>query len=434
MSLLLLASCGLGNDANNESNQDMPARFIADEDQGGIYLADGFQAYVVAEVGGGRHITVRDNGDIYVKLSNPSKSGGAIAAIRDTDNDGRADTVAYFGDYRGTGMEFHNGYLYASSDSVVYRYEFDGDALVPKNADNPDVLISGFTSQRQHANKNFTFDGKGNIYVNVGAPSNACQEQDRSKGSEGMDPCPWLELHGGIWQFDANKLGQTQVDDGVMYATGIRNAVAVDWNFDDNELYVVQHGRDMLYQLYPEMFDEEASAEKPAEEFFKVTKDSNFGWPYCYFDPELGHKVWAPEYGGDGKEIRDCDEFDQPILTFPAHWAPNDLLFYTGDQFPKEYKNSALIAFHGSWNRAPLEQKGYHVAFVPFENGEVTGEYSEFAEGFAQVESIEKPSDAKYRPMGLAMDLDGSVLIVDSHEGKIWRVFYHEAPTKLASR
>jgi glucose/arabinose dehydrogenase len=113
--------------------------------------------------------------------------------------------------------------------------------------------------------------------------------------------------------------------------------------------------------------------------------------------------------------------------------APNDLLFYTGDQFPENYKGTALIAFHGSWNRAPLGQKGYFVAMQPFENGDPSGEYQILADGFAGVDKIEAPSDAKHRPTGLALAPDGTVIISDSVTGKIWRVFYKEDKT-MASK
>ena len=132
----------------------------------------------------------------------------------------------------------------------------------------------------------------------------------------------------------------------------------------------------------------------------------------------------APEYGGDGKTIGRCDQFQKPLIGFPGHWAPNDLLFYQGDQFPARYKNGAFVAFHGSTNRAPYPQSGYFIGFIPFENGKPTGEWEVFADGFAEVDPIVNVSDAVYRPMGLAMGPDGSLYISDTEMGKIWRVMY----------
>jgi glucose/arabinose dehydrogenase len=113
-----------------------------------------------------------------------------------------------------------------------------------------------------------------------------------------------------------------------------------------------------------------------------------------------------------------------PILAFPAHLAPNDLMFYTGNMFPERFKNGAFIAFHGSWNRAPQEQKGYYVVFVPFNNEVPEGGWEIFADNFAKTDKIISPGDAKYRPTGLAQGSDGSVYITESNTGKIWRVLY----------
>ena len=129
----------------------------------------------------------------------------------------------------------------------------------------------------------------------------------------------------------------------------------------------------------------------------------------------------APEYGGDGT-IEDKSGSELPIEAFPAHYAPNDLLFYTGGQFPSRYKNGAFIAFHGSWNRAPQEQKGYNVVFVPFSNGLPSGEWEVFGDNFAGVGHISSPGDAKHRPCGLAQGQDGSLYVVEDVMGKVWRI------------
>jgi len=111
-------------------------------------------------------------------------------------------------------------------------------------------------------------------------------------------------------------------------------------------------------------------------------------------------------------------------MSFPAHTAPNDLLFYTGDQFPERYRNGAFIAFHGSWNRAPLQQEGYYVIFVPMKDGLPSGDWEVFADGFSGLETVMNPGDAEHRPVGLALGPDGSLYISDSRMGTVWRVLY----------
>jgi glucose/arabinose dehydrogenase len=397
-------------------------KLAADADNGGISLPEGFSALVVAdEIGRGRHIAVNNNGDIYVSLRDHDQNKG-IACLRDTTGDGRADIIEYTGEHTGTGIKLHKGYLYFGSDTAVVRYPMQSGELLPGN--NWEMIARGFPTERQHEAKPMEFDGQGNMYVTVGAPANACMEQMRTKGSPGMDPCPILEYAGGIWKFKDDILNQDQLTDGERYATGIRHAVANSWNKQVNELYVVQHGRDQLHQFFPEMFDTEQNAELPAEEFFLVTEGADFGWPYCYYDPFQEMKVLAPEYGGDGNMVERCENKMDPIMAFPGHIGPNDLLFYTGEMFPEKYQNGAFIAFHGSWNRAPEPQSGYFVVFVPFEGAYPSGDWEIFADGFAGVETISSTRDAEYRPCGLAQGPDGSLYVVDSNKGKIWRIIH----------
>jgi glucose/arabinose dehydrogenase len=389
----------------------------------GIILPKGFTAFVVADsIGQGRHIAINTNGDIYISLAR-LKKGFGIAALRDENKDGKAETIKYFGTLPGTGIGIYNGYLYFSSDTSVLRYKLIPGQLLPNT--KPEVVVSGFKINRQHGAKSFTFDNEGNLYVNVGAPSNACQDPDRTLHTAGMKPCPLLLEFGGIWRFNANKTGQNQMKDGYRYVTGLRNCVALRWNPAANHLYSVQHGRDQLHEFWPEYFNEDQGVNLPAEEFFMLLEAKNYGWPYTYYDDVKNMKMQAPEYGGDGK-MEDKTGSERPIMAFPAHYAPNDLLFYSGNLFPSKYKDGAFIAFHGSWNRAPQEQKGYNVVFVPFSNDKPSGKWEIFADNFAGVQHINSPRDVHHRPCGLAQGPDGSLYVVEDLQGKIWKITYHQ--------
>lgn len=407
----------------------------ADADNGGLFLPEGFGALVVTDsVGPARHLAVNENGDIYIKSRVDTGFLGNIA-LRDTNNDGKADIIERFGGYPNDGafateMRIHNGYLYFSSELVVYRQKLTPGKLIPDG--KPETLVTDPHPIRWHNAKSLAFDGKGGMYVTFSAPTNACEdwnsvaggteEGDSKAGIRGEYPCSQLREFAGIWRFDENKQNQTQVD-GKRYATGLRSIVGISWNDADNSLYAVQHGRDYLSNHAPEFFSPWQNAVLPAEEFMKIKKGEDYGWPYCYFDPFKNKKMIAPEYGGDG--MQEATAYANPIMGLPAHWAPNDLLFYKGNQFPERYKNGAFMAFHGSTNRHPYPQAGYIVAFIPFENGKPTGTWEVFADGFAGVDTIANMVDAKYRPMGLAEGPDGSLYISESKKGKIWRVVYN---------
>ncbi len=402
-----------------------------EEVSSGLYLPDGFKAVVTVDSTEGkvRHLAVSDDGYIYAKLRH-SSAEGSITALEDKDGDGVADEIESFGSYRtsqrwsySTAMRIYNGYIYFSSELVVYRYKLKPGTLIPEGEMEIVFTDDHPHGKHEHIGKPLAFDDEGHMYIPFGAPSNACQSPKRTPGAPGLDPCPQLEDHGGIWRFDANKLGQTQKD-GYKYATGIRSVVAMDWNPEDKNLYVVMHGRDDLLRLFPDRYDPWQSALLPSEEFIKVTEGSDFGWPYCYYDQMQEKKVLAPEYGGDGNMVGRCDQFEDPIIGFPGHWAPNDLVFYQGDAFPERYKNGAFIAFHGSTNRAPYPQSGYFVGFVPFKDGKPSGEYEVFVDGFAGVDPIISVNDAVYRPMGIAFGPDGGMYISDSVKGKIWKITF----------
>jgi glucose/arabinose dehydrogenase len=401
------------------------AAMDADCDPGnaGITLPDGFCAALVTDdVPGARHLQVAANGDIFVAVNNVRRGRnepvipGGVVVLRDTNGDGRADTREKWGVNGGNDVLLADGYVYHAPNDAVLRYPFTAGAMTPSGP--PDTIVSGLPDTQNHTAKSIALGDDGSLYVNIGSPSNACQEQTRTEGSPGQDPCPQLATRAGIWRFDAARLGQTE-SDGVRFATGLRNTVALRMHPGTGVLYGVMHGRDQLHDLWPDLFTVEQSAEKPAEEFVRLNEGDDYGWPYCYFDPETNQNVLAPEYGGDGHQVGRCVDKDEPIIGFPGHWAPDDLEFYTGTQFPERYRGGAFIAFHGSWNRAPLPQEGYNVVFVPAAGDGFSTDWEVFADNFR----TDDP-DTSARPVGLAMGPDGSLYVSDSQHGRIWKIMY----------
>jgi glucose/arabinose dehydrogenase len=178
------------------------------------------------------------------------------------------------------------------------------------------------------------------------------------------------------------------------FATGMRHTLALAVHPATGRLYGAISGRDQLLQLWG--FPAERNAELPAEELVRIEEGDDYGWPYCYHDGVAGRKVLAPEYGGDGEKVGRCAGKDLPRIAFPAHWAPMEIVFYTARQFPPEYRGGAFVAFHGSWNRAPLPQEGYRVVHAAFEDGEPTGSWRVLYEPgeSGEPEPAEPPGDS----------------------------------------
>ncbi len=418
-SLLLAAVCGLLCMSFMPSGKikPRPGRHTAPAP---LKLPQGFTVHTIIDSSAkARDIVVTPQGLIYVKLSRP-KNGKAILVLKEGP-DGKATITGGFGNYNGTGLYLKNGYLYASSNEAVFRYQLN-DKNEVIHPEKPETVISGLKMGRQHETKSIVLDNDGNIYVNIGSPLNSCQEKDRQPGSLGIPGCPLLDSAGGIWQFSADKLNQSYPE-GTRYATGLRNVVGMDWNRQNNTLFVMQHGRDQLHDIFPDLYTQKQSAELPAECMYMIKKGDNAGFPFTYYDPFLKKNIQAPEYGGDGKK-EGSPEYISPVVAFPAHLAPNGLLFYTGNQFPEKYRNGAFVAFHGSWNRTPEKQEGFMVAFVPFKDGKPSGDWEVFANGFAGVPEVLSPRQAKHRPCGLAQGSDGALYVTDDVKGTIYKIEY----------
>jgi len=387
-------------------------------DNAGLTLQPGFCALIVAEsIGPARHLVVLENGDILVAARG---AGGGVRLLRDTTGDGKADIKRSFGPGPGTGIAFAGEYLYFALDNTVVRWHWNIGQLEPPSG--PDTVVTGLTMQRSHAAKSIAIGSDGQLYVNIGAPSNSCQVVDRTPESPGQDPCPLLDSAGGIWRFDPRRAGQRQLE-GQRYATGIRNAVALAVDPGTGSLFAAQHGRDQLAANWPKVYTEEASSELPAEEIFRLEPGGDYGWPYCYYDWRRRQKVLQPEYGGDGRSVGSrCEAVPKPVVAFPGHWAPDGMTFYNNRNFPLKYRGGLFIAFHGSWNRTPGPQQGYKVMFVPMARGVATGPAEVFADGFAG--AVVTPAGARYRPTGLAVGPDGSLYVTsDQGAGAVFRIF-----------
>jgi len=402
-------------------------------DTAGLKLPSGFCATVFADdLGHARHLAVSPDGTVYVNTWSGSyyddaklPERGFLVALRDTAGSGRADRTERFGatphggGTGGTGIAVYNGRLYAEEHDRIVRYDLGAGALAPKGT--PVTVVSGLPLTGDHPMHPFFIDSHGAMYVDVASASNACQVLERKAGSPGKEPCVELETRGGIWRYDANR-EQQKFSKAERFATGIRNAEGIAGDAQGH-LFATQHGRDQLYSFWPRFYQPQDEATLPAEELLLLSQGADFGWPYCYFDPRQQRLVLAPEYGGDGgKRLGPCASKRAPIATYPAHWAPNGMVFYDHAQFPARYRNGLFIAFHGSWNRAPFPQDGYNVVFQALDGDRAAGRCEIFADGFAG--PVKTPEKASHRPSGLAVGPDGALYVSDDVRGRIYRISY----------
>ncbi len=382
-----------------------PARAACAPGNGGLTLPQGFCAIVVADgIGPVRQLVVAPGGELYAAVSG---DGPGVVAFHDRDGDGKPEERAAFGPPGANDVKIHEGHLYLALRDRILRWRLPEGGLAPEG--EPETIVAELPHDGNHKAKSLAF-AEGRMLVNIGSASNSCQKTDRLAGSTGQDPCRELERHAGIWAFAPDRAGQTFAD-GRRYATGLRNAMALAVQPGSGQLYAAVHGRDQLSDNWG--FSDEVNANEPAEELVRVEDGDDFGWPYCYYSNEYRKKVLAPEYGGDGRKIGRCAEAKDPVMAFPGHWAPLALAFYPDDEFGSAYEDGLFIAFHGSWNRAPLPQAGYRVSFIPFTDGKPDGKHQTFAIGRTPTE---------FRASGVAVGPDGSLYLSSDRGGRIWKV------------
>jgi glucose/arabinose dehydrogenase/mono/diheme cytochrome c family protein len=399
----------------------------------GLTLPPGFCATVFADgIGHARHLVVAPDGVVYVNTwsgryygNDAPHAGGFLVALKDTTGTGTAHLNQRFGDTvqsggaGGTGIALYKGGLFAEINDKIVRYPLPAGSLVPTGASVP--VVTGLPLSGDHPMHPFTIADDGSLYIDVATATNACQAQNRTPKSPGIDPCTERTTRGGIWRYDANKTNQP-FSPAERFATGIRNAegFAID---AAGHIFVTQHGRDQLHANWPALYKPEEEATLPAEELLLLRRGGDYGWPECYYDGIQGKLVLAPEYRGDGGKTQGvCASKSPPIAAFPAHWAPNSMALYDKEQFPVHYRHGVFIAFHGSWDRAPYPQGGYNLVFQALEGDHASGKCEVFADGFAGAEK--SPGQAEHRPSGVAVGPDGSLFVSDDVRGRIYRIVY----------
>ena len=339
-----------------------------------LTVPNGFKIEVwVDGVPEARSLALGDKGTVFVSNRNLSN----VYAI--VDNGGKREVKTLLKGMKApNGIVFDKGTLYVAERNRITRYDD-----VESKLDNPGegkVVIDNLdpTNQTGHFWKYLAMGPDGKLYFNIGSPQNIIMPTYNEASILRVDP----------------KSGYLE-----NVAQGVRNSVGMDFHPVSKQLWFTDHARDWL------------GTDLPSDELNVVkTKGQHFGFPYCHQGD-----LPDPVYGVN----RSCDQFTPPALKLGAHIAPLGLKFYTGNMFPKEYKNSMLIAQHGSWNRDP--KQGYNLIRVTVDaKGKVTKH--PFVDGFLENDKGDPPMWG--RPVDVLQMKDGSILFSDDYNGIIYRVSY----------
>jgi glucose/arabinose dehydrogenase len=352
-----------------------------------------------------RRLLVLPNGDVIVA----EQRAGYLTLLRDADGDGKAEWIqrhaeGFNGPY---GLAWREDAVLVADQDGIWKVPHRLDALrpgrgavqrkaadIPPDQRKPSPRMVGeemmtakgvFGIVQGHSNRHLALDPKtGAMLVGVG-----------SAGNIGVEP----EVKASIQRFESDGSGQST------FASGLRNPTALAFHPETGELYTVVQERDGLGDLLVPDF------------LTRVVKGAFYGWPYAYIGqhPQPGFAQLRPDK---------VEASITPDLLFEAHSSAMDLVFYTGEQFPSEYRGSAFVALKGSWNRS--EPTGYKIVPVPFKDGQPEGSYENFAAGFWV--SGRSPAEVWGRPAALAVAKDGSLLIGDDTGGTIWRIAYSASP------
>ncbi len=332
---------------------------------GDIVLPPGFVIEHYADVPNARSLVYGDQGTLFV--SNRRES--SVYAVIDGDEPTVLEIASDL--EMPNGVAFYDGALYVAEIDRILRYP-DIEAHLD-DPPEPEALPVRLPAEKHHGWRYIAFGPDGRLYVSIGAPCNVCEREGFAE----------------IIRTNPDGL------DRETFATGIRNSVGMTWHPETGELWFTDNGRDMLGDELP-----------PCELNHAPTAGMHFGFPYCH-----GGDLEDPEFGS----LAGCGDFTGPAQKLGPHVAPLGLRFYTGSQFPAEYRGQLFIAEHGSWNRSA--KIGYRITLVRLE-GDKAVSYETFAEGWLQGESVSG------RPVDLEIMPDGSLVVSDDLGGELYRIRY----------
>jgi glucose/arabinose dehydrogenase len=349
-----------------------------------------------------RVIRVAPNGDLFVAES----KANVVRVLRVAPGSAKATTMEVFaaeGLYQPYGIAF---YPPGPNPSWVYIANSDGLVRVPyKNGDlkasaRPERIVERIPWVH-HWTRDVVVppDGK-RIYYSVGSGSNVALDMFPMPLDMPFDEWKQKRPLGAAWDTEERRADVLSYDpDGKneqIVATGLRNCSGMTLQHATGRLWCVVNERDGL------------GDDTPFEYATDVQPGAFYGWPWYYLGPNED-----PHHKGKRPDLK--NQVKVPPVLMQAHSAPMQIAFYEANAFPAEYKGSAFVTMHGSWNRE--KRTGYKVVRLLFNQGMPTGEYEDFMTGF-----VVSDNEVWGRPVGVAVAQDGSLLVTEDGNGTIWRV------------
>jgi len=326
-----------------------------------VRVPEGFEISVFSDdLDGVRTLRFGPDGMMYAVLSRSGR------IVRIDPEDGASHEPVVSGLTRPYGLAFYDGWMYVGETDQVVRYR--GPSYEQSEVVVPDLPTGG-----GHWTREIVFGPDGMLYLSVGSSCNLCEEADPRRAA--------------VTRYRPDGSGETIV------AEGLRNSAGLAVHPETGAIWASQNERDML------------GDDVPPEEINILSDGTHFGWPYCY-----GQRIANPEYQD---RASDCASTTPPALEIQAHAAPLGMVFYTGEQFPEEYRGDLFVALHGSWNRS--ERTGYELIRVRVVDGRPVS-YEDFATGWLSSEQVSG------RPVYPVVGPDGSLFLSDDGGGRIYRI------------
>lgn len=313
-----------------------------------------------------------------------------LLLFRDSNGDGKPDGKSVLVDHLNSpyGVVYSNGFLYVADTDAILRFPFaPGETTITV----PPVKVTDLPAGPidHHWTKDLTISPDGTkLYVGIGSNSNAMERGETAERGRAQ-----------IWEVDP-KTGAHRT-----FASGLRNPNGLAFYPGSNTLWAVINERD---ELGPNLVPDYLTSVKPG---------AFYGWPYSYWGQHVDPRV-RPQRPDLVKTAI------MPDYSLSSHVAPLGMNFYTGNSFPAQFRGGAFIGEHGSWNRPELN--GYRVVFIRFQDGRPVGNPMDFVWGF-----IGKDGNAHGRPVGVAVDRTGALLVADDVGNTVWRVTFPSAAYKM---